>query len=588
MRKTVVLGMALVIAGLTGSAGAQTVVSGDISVDTVWGDTPGECPIILDGPVTVSDGVTAVSGNGLADGDEVKTVLTILPGCVVRGQPRLGPTPATDAPGSLTITQTGSLVAVGEPTPSGVIIFTTAAIDNDGDDLPDRDGTGELVPWSPGDAFWDDTPTTAPRAPLLVDGTSAVSLWGGLILLGNAPVNVGDTCPEPGIEGKCNVEGLAIPGVVDPQNAVFGGNEPHDSSGRIRYISVRHGGDEIGTGNEINGVTLGGVGDGTECSFIEVYANFDDGMEWFGGTVNCDHLAITLVGDDSLDTDTGYTGVNQFAFLISPWFGEDGTGLEYGSGSGDKLGEWDGDNAGDTGGASINNRPTSDVWMWNISGIGGAQPCQPGGCDYFVADTGSNKVGVAGNDGVEMRHGFGGALVNSVIIDTTGKTYDVTVGSEGNFPGFDVDVCGQDSDGVGICRIDRCEVQSFASTFVGGTGLGAEEMAALACGDDDRRTGCPGAGCNVVDPTSGWPGLVNADTSFAPTGNASGKLDASLKSSRIDPRIATGGFVGVAGGLDPVEGAEHLDLGATYRGAFASGAPLWTDGWTVLSIAGLL
>ena len=85
-----------------------------------------------------------------------------------------------------------------------------------------------------------------------------------------------------------------------------------DSSGIIRYVSIRHGGSEIGAGNEINGLTMGGVGTGTIIEFVEVFANKDDGFEWFGGSVNARFLVAAYGKDDSYDYDSGWTGYGQF------------------------------------------------------------------------------------------------------------------------------------------------------------------------------------------------------------------------------------------------------------------------------------
>ena len=110
-------------------------------------------------------------------------------------------------------------------------------------------------------------------------------------------------------------EGFTVPGFPEAL-VTYGGVLPHDSSGIVRFVSVRHAGDEIGTSNELNGFTLGGVGDGTVFDHNEVYANFDDGFEWFGGTMNSSHLMVSHCGDDSYDIDQGHSGVLQFAVSI--------------------------------------------------------------------------------------------------------------------------------------------------------------------------------------------------------------------------------------------------------------------------------
>ena len=94
----------------------------------------------------------------------------------------------------------------------------------------------------------------------------------------------------------------------------------------MRFVSIRHAGDEIGNSNELNGLTLGGVGSGTTIENVEVYVNFDDGIEWFGGTVNGKNLHVAFVGDDTFDLDEGYTGVNQFLFGVMPFFNENDGG----------------------------------------------------------------------------------------------------------------------------------------------------------------------------------------------------------------------------------------------------------------------
>ncbi len=123
-------------------------------------------------------------------------------------------------------------------------------------------------------------------------------LWGGVIILGKAPCSLSGGIPQTNIEG--------IP-ESDP-NGLYGGSIANDNSGVIRYISIRHGGANIGEGNEINGLTLGGVGSGTVIENVEVIANVDDGIEWFGGTVSVTNAIVWNSGDDALDTDQAWAG----------------------------------------------------------------------------------------------------------------------------------------------------------------------------------------------------------------------------------------------------------------------------------------
>ena len=168
----------------------------------------------------------------------------------------------------------------------------------------------------------------------------ANALWGGLIILGNATNNEcnGPICnsnieglpadTEPrGIFGYNDEEILGPNGeLVDENNNDFttipaGGQQitftedAMDDSGVLRYVSVRHGGSIIGENNEINGITFGGVGAGTTVDFIEVWSNLDDGIEFFGGTVNLKHVVLGYVGDDFIDYDMGYNGHIQYALV---------------------------------------------------------------------------------------------------------------------------------------------------------------------------------------------------------------------------------------------------------------------------------
>jgi len=123
-------------------------------------------------------------------------------------------------------------------------------------------------------------------------------LWGGILILGNAKGSFAGGVTEVQIEG--------IP--ASDTNGLYGGSNDADNSGVLKYISIRHGGANIGEGNEINGLTLGGVGSGTVIENIEVVANQDDGIEWFGGTVSVKNALVWNSGDDAVDTDQAWAG----------------------------------------------------------------------------------------------------------------------------------------------------------------------------------------------------------------------------------------------------------------------------------------
>jgi hypothetical protein len=126
-------------------------------------------------------------------------------------------------------------------------------------------------------------------------GSRARGQWGGLILNGRAPLNV------PG--GEKEGEG---------GTGTFGGNDPGDNSGIIRYVRVEFAGIEFSPDNELNGVAFQGTGAGTTCDHIQVHFNLDDGYEWFGGTAACKYLIASAAGDDSFDWTDGWRGRGQF------------------------------------------------------------------------------------------------------------------------------------------------------------------------------------------------------------------------------------------------------------------------------------
>lgn len=135
------------------------------------------------------------------------------------------------------------------------------------------------------------------------------NLWGGLIVNGRAPVSDCDpTVSTSNVGGSAGcwrkAEGVS-------QDTLFGGAVANDTSGILRYVQVNFTG--VGAnGSEIQGITTGGVGSGTVMSYLQIHNSLDDGIESFGGTQNMDHLVMTGIADDSLDTDNGFIGAVQF------------------------------------------------------------------------------------------------------------------------------------------------------------------------------------------------------------------------------------------------------------------------------------
>ncbi|MBD1398036.1 T9SS C-terminal target domain-containing protein [Pontibacter sp. JH31] len=131
-------------------------------------------------------------------------------------------------------------------------------------------------------------------------GSRAAGDWGGIIILGKAPVNLGTAAK--------------IEGGVDRE---FGGTDAADNSGVLKYVRIEFPGIAFQPDNEINGLTMGGVGSGTTLDYIQVSYCGDDSFEWFGGTVNAKHLIAYKTVDDMFDTDNGYSGKLQYLVGIA-------------------------------------------------------------------------------------------------------------------------------------------------------------------------------------------------------------------------------------------------------------------------------
>ncbi len=189
-----------------------------------------------------------------------------------------------------------------------------------------KEGTGSeasaLVIARGGQIFAEGTPTQPIIFTSVLDNLSSDDLltyedrglWGGVVILGHAGTN------NPGdAEGDYQeIEGVNELLSDDDSRAQYGGDDDDDNSGVIRYASIRHTGINIGEsdGNEIQGLTLGGVGSGTMLEYIEVYASGDDGVEFFGGTVNLKYFVSVFNADDAVDWDQGWRGKGQFWFVL--------------------------------------------------------------------------------------------------------------------------------------------------------------------------------------------------------------------------------------------------------------------------------
>lgn len=153
--------------------------------------------------------------------------------------------------------------------------------------------------------------------------------WGGLVILGRAPISVSGST-EAQIEG--------VP--ASETQGLYGGDVANDNSGTVTYVSIRHGGTVIAEGNEINGLTLGGVGSGTTISNIEVFSNEDDGIEFFGGSVNASNLLVAYQGDDAIDIDQAYSGTINGFYVIHGGSTDEGLEIDGPEGTANATGKF--------------------------------------------------------------------------------------------------------------------------------------------------------------------------------------------------------------------------------------------------------
>jgi len=138
---------------------------------------------------------------------------------------------------------------------------------------------------------------------------STIGQWGGIVLLGRAPVT---DCTTGSVgAGTCERQ---TEGAVDP--AVFGGADSAYNAGTIKYAQIRYSGYVLSAGIELQSLTTEGIGTGTTLDYIQSHNSSDDGAEFFGGSVNFKHYIATGADDDSLDFDTGGQGNFQYVLLI--------------------------------------------------------------------------------------------------------------------------------------------------------------------------------------------------------------------------------------------------------------------------------
>ena len=381
--------------------------------------------------------------------------------------------------------------------------------------------------------------------------------WGNLTIMGDAYISEDATAGNtavPSASNFANMEGLIPTGPGDTRVRYGGGDDDYDA-GTINYLSIRYGGRVVGLANELNGMSLGGLGRGTDIEFVEIMNNVDDGIEIWGGTFNLKHFAIWNIGDDSLDIDQGYRGKIQFGLIVQGY----SLDASQGSGVGDNMVEVDGAENSDW-------QPVTTTTMYNLTLIG--QPVAGDGAtawrdgarvqyrNCIIMDCGERVVRFDNLDGDgALGYGNGGTLSWPDVWTTP---FNVT-SAVNPFPGPDplADFYRAQTDG------NLAEIKD--SVFF-------RNLNSSAYTEALARGAFAPANNNVL-----IPGFSDADSPIrsltrAPFVVRGGLFQ--LPVASIDPRPANEALVSV--GSAPNDG---FFTPAQYRGAFAPN-DYWIKGWT--------
>ncbi len=350
-------------------------------------------------------------------------------------------------------------------------------------------------------------------------------LWAGIIMLGNAPAY-----------SNGNTDAIQIEGIVDPDaRSTYGGSDPGHSSGIMRYVSIRFTGAEIGPGDEIQGLTLGGVGRGTTLEYIDIFVSADDGIEIFGGTVDIRNISVAFAEDDSFDFDLGWTGSGQYLFALQ------------GGNDADKTAEWDG--------AKPDNAPLySTARLYNMTLIG----------------TGLNATSPSvGNPTVMMRDGSAYSIYNSIFTDANGLGIEIEDLNDVE-DSYDKTVLDVNGDGAAIA----------GNIWYTGNASSIQTMINVSFPDPDPEDDDTPVSRDIDgSATTQW--LIDQNNVFE------------------DPELAGICRTRGCGQLNPVPAsvaattiaATVSETGVdqtTYVGAFDPAEPLWISGWTTLARYGYL
>lgn len=255
-----------------------------------------------------------------------------------------------------------------------------------------KDSAGVLVV-TPDSKIIADGTASNPIVFTSAETTPAPGDFGGVVIAGNAKFNANHSVMEGGLDVKY---------------AGFGGNNDADNSGILRYVRIEYAGKAVNPGDEVNGLSLYGVGSGTTIDYVQISRGYDDAIEIFGGAVNVKHIVLYNNADDDFDFDDGYRGMIQYGISLRDPAYTDPKGT-----TGDVSNNFEVDNVNPANGFTLNRPPITFPVMSNITAIG---PNAAAGTNGVSADYGW---------GMRWRRGAKFILANSVVIGSSKEAFRV-------------------------------------------------------------------------------------------------------------------------------------------------------------------
>ncbi|MBK7184604.1 MAG: T9SS type A sorting domain-containing protein [Ignavibacteria bacterium] len=349
-------------------------------------------------------------------------------------------------------------------------------------------------------------------------GQRARGDWGGIVICGKARTN------HPG--GQAAIEG----GIAEstPGRGWFGGTDDEDNSGSLQYVRIEFAGIAVAPNNELNSLTMGGVGRGTVLNNIQVSYGNDDGFEWFGGTVNAKNLISYGILDDDFDTDNGFRGKVQFVLVKRFRTTADVSTSQAFESDNDATGSF--------------NAPLTNALFSNVTVIGPVQDTS------WTTGSGANQFSSRYGAAAQIRRNSRQSIFNSVFI---GWPRGIEIAQVPT-------MAAANTDSLAIRTSNWYGIKGTWLNLAGGTppaGMDANWISKAAFNNSADKTSP-----NNAFLSNPWPN----DASFNPAPLI------------VAPYLNTASYSN-GGPLYPIDDAFFTKV--NYRGAFAADEERWDEGW---------